>query len=231
MARLGPTERAERVVRLLFGLRHPRIAEALASRGFDDADIEEGWRLLRAATRTHMPAASEHGDELTAQRYLAAWCKEWLPMIALTLRRRHPQALARLEDLLAAAAEGPAQARSEVAMEWLTQLRDPASDLAKASPGALQVLAKRGLSPAILAQVDGARSVLSGQRPGKDQPPTSDELTAADEELWAYYVEWSHAARMVVKDRRLLRKLGFLRSSGGGSSGDDGPVEPGGDGG
>ena len=221
MPRMSPTERAERVTRFLFGLRHPRIAEALATRGFRDEDIEEGWRLLRAATRTHMPVPSPHGDEGAANRFLAAWCKEWVPMITLTLRRRHPQALANLESLLAAAGS---TARTVVVMMWLTQLRDPASDLAKASPGALDVLEQRGLTPAVLAQVDGAYGVLSRDGNGKDHP-TTDELTAADEELWAYYLEWSHAARMVLKDRRLLRRLGLLRSAGA-SGGDDGPGEP-----
>ena len=48
--------------------------------GVRDADIEEGWRLLRAATRTRMPALPEHGDEGAASRYLIAWCEEWVPM-------------------------------------------------------------------------------------------------------------------------------------------------------
>ncbi len=77
---------------------------------------------------------------------------------------------------------------------------------------------------AVLAQVDGAYGVRFRNSSGKDHP-TADELTPADEELWAYYLEWSHAARMVLNDRRLLRRLGLLRSAGA-SGGDDGPGEP-----
>lgn len=39
-------------------------------------------------------------------------------------------------------------------------------------------------------------------------------MAEAEEKLWAWYLEWSTIARTAITDRRLLKMLGFLRSSG-----------------
>ncbi|MGB7540323.1 MAG: hypothetical protein WBM17_17405, partial [Anaerolineales bacterium] len=36
------------------------------------------------------------------------------------------------------------------------------------------------------------------------------ELANAEESAWAYYLEWSRISRVAVRDRTLLRQLGFL---------------------
>ena len=40
--------------------------------------------------------------------------------------------------------------------------------------------------------------------------PTEEDLAAAEADLWAWYKEWSGIARVVVTERNLLRKMGFL---------------------
>lgn len=42
--------------------------------------------------------------------------------------------------------------------------------------------------------------------------PTAQELSAREadaEAMWAYYLEWSAIARVAIKDRAVLRALGF----------------------
>lgn len=36
-------------------------------------------------------------------------------------------------------------------------------------------------------------------------------MKPAEDALWSWYLEWSTIARTVITDRRLLRRLGFLR--------------------
>src|SRR6478752_755743 len=43
--------KAERVLRLLIGVRNPRVAAALAGYGFSEQTIQEGWDLLQALGR------------------------------------------------------------------------------------------------------------------------------------------------------------------------------------
>ena len=47
-------DKAQRTLRLLLGLRNPRIASALASYGFTEADMDEGWALLQALGRNKL---------------------------------------------------------------------------------------------------------------------------------------------------------------------------------
>src|SRR5262249_20389158 len=76
------------------------------------------------------------------------------------------------------------------------------------------LLAERGLTPAV---VDEARGLLT--QIGADEEdsaafePNDEELAAADKALWAWYLEWSAVARTVIRDRRTLISLGFLRVS------------------
>ncbi|MCZ7678604.1 MAG: hypothetical protein M5U28_07470 [Sandaracinaceae bacterium] len=35
---------------------------------------------------------------------------------------------------------------------------------------------------------------------------------AAEEDLWSWYLEWSGIARVAIRDRRMLRALGLLRT-------------------
>jgi hypothetical protein len=47
---------------------------------------------------------------------------------------------------------------------------------------------------------------------------TKAEHAKAVAHLWVWYLEWSAIARVAVKDRRLLRSMGFLNGSGGGKA-------------
>ena len=47
MAKLTIGQKAERVLELLMGLRHPRVASTLAAYGFTEADLNDGWNRLR----------------------------------------------------------------------------------------------------------------------------------------------------------------------------------------
>ena len=41
------------------------------------------------------------------------------------------------------------------------------------------------------------------------------ELARAEEAMWGWYLEWGQVARTAIKQRDLLRQLGFLRDRGG----------------
>jgi cysteine-rich repeat protein len=48
-----------------------------------------------------------------------------------------------------------------------------------------------------------------------------EDTAAAEAAMWSYYRLWSAIARSAISDRRLLRKLGFLRSQRAGNDGED----------
>jgi len=40
---------------------------------------------------------------------------------------------------------------------------------------------------------------------------SQDDLLRRETEMWDYYLQWSAIARVAIRDRRLLRSLGFLK--------------------
>ena len=215
--KLHPLEKAEALLRLLLGLRHPRIAEALASRGFTDEDLEEGFTLLRRATRATMAtvprtAPPPRGDALMA------WQREWFPLAAAALHRRSPAAH---DHLFAGLSEMPVPRLIGFLERWdRLPLSKKQGGLGPVGRDAIALLARRGLTAEVLAE-GRALTELARALPTEPATDGEDEATTfaeADAALWAYCLEWRQVVRSRVKDRRLLRRLGFLK----GGSGEDG---------
>ena len=76
---LSFNEKASRVVRLLLGTRYPQVLATLQRHGFTEADLHEGWALLRAfGVQDYGPAPVIAGvpDPVPA---LDAWENRWYP--------------------------------------------------------------------------------------------------------------------------------------------------------
>jgi hypothetical protein len=209
-----PLEKADALVRLLLGLRHPRIAEALASRGFADEDLEEGFQLLRRATR---PTMADVQPMLPPPRTdeLLAWQREWLPLAAAALQRRCPRAHA---HLFVALPELPIIRATTFLERWeKLPLSKRQGGFGPEGRDAIAQLARRGLTEEVLAQgralAERARSLPT--EPTDDGEDEATRFAEADAALWAYCLEWRQAVRSRVKDRRLLRRLGFLKGESG----------------
>ena len=86
-----------------------------------------------------------------------------------------------------------------------------------AGKDARKLLARRGLTPKV---IDEAKALLEQVTTLEEVPaelPDLEEertrLTEAEDAMWAWYLEWAEIARAAIKDRALLRRLGFLASS------------------
>jgi hypothetical protein len=230
MAKLTIGQKAERVLALLMGLRSPKIAAALALHGFGNEDLKEGWTLLQQLTRTRLdtlPGAAPgpiHVDPATLGA-LDAWENKWFPIAKATLQRRLP-AVHDWMFLNLVQAEGPAVILTVSTFVNRHELLDAPKD--KGGPGAggkdaKKILQKRGLTA---PEINTAKELLA-KLSKVAEPPVGDGGNAASDEsfaeaetaVWAWYLEWSRIARTAIKDRRLLRTLGFLQ--GGGASGAD----------
>ena len=78
---------------------------------------------------------------------------------------------------------------------------------------AAELLANRGMTPAVIAEARNFLALL-----GKVAEPAvplsvgeqKAELAGAEDAVWAWYLEWSQVARVAIKQRALLRQMGFL---------------------
>ena len=76
------------------------------------------------------------------------------------------------------------------------------------------MLDKRGLTEELLSKAEALVVSLDDfLKPKTEEKPddTSAAIQEAEDAMWTWYLEWSAIARAAIKDRRDLRRMGFLR--------------------
>jgi hypothetical protein len=205
-------DKAQRVLKMMLGMRNARIAASMAAYGFTNSDLQEGWDLLRGVSRAKLdvvPAKTNNADTLDK---LDAWEHKWFPIAEATVERRFPAVHAQLFRNLSRTT-GP-----EVAVSVRTFVDRFDAMAAGSDPygvegkKAAEVLAARGISKSV---IDEARSLLetvthtdSTQSSVSAEEDTA-QLAEAEDKLWAWYLEWSQIARTAITQRALLRQMGF----------------------
>ena len=212
MAKLSIGQKAERVLKLLLGMRNVRVAEALRQYGFKDSDLADGWRLLQALTEGRMQqrAATKQDPALLAK--LDEWENRWFPVAGATLRGRFPA----VHDWLflnLSQTEGPAVVIS--VGTFLSRLNAMATEPSLGSKGAeaRQLLETRGLSAPTLQAAQSLLTALGTTEVAEPAKPLDlAAQDAAESAMWTWYLEWGEIARVALTDRKLLRELGFLKT-------------------
>lgn len=205
-------QKAERVLRFIMGVRHPRVARLLAAHGLTDETLEEGWRLLQGLTENRVP--SRRGQPARSPELveaLDAWENRWLPIAQATLARHEPAVAEWMFENLSQQ-HGPEVALSvHLFTTRVRQLEQGVDQLGEAAGRARALLVERGLSEDELAHAERLLERLGDIAAAPPPPPgpTPEEQKAAEDAMWAWYLEWSAIARAVIRDGNLLRALGF----------------------
>ena len=223
--------KAQRCLRLLLGLRNPRVANALAFYGFSEKDVEEGWELLQACGRTRFDADVAAPGDVATINALDQWEDKWFPISSAALQRHYPATHARL-FLNLSQTEGPEVAMSvRTFLDRFEGMANGEGNYGAEGRKAAELLVRRGMTAAVITE---ARSLLSTL--GKVAPPQvpfsieeqKAELVRAEDAMWAWYLEWSAMTRVAIKQRSLLKQLGFLTDRGGAEEEPvTEPIEPG----
>src|SRR5690242_15502658 len=93
---IGMSDKAQRVLRFLLGLRSDRVAAALVPFGFTDEVSEEGWALLQALGRGKAGLGAGSGMPTSVIEQLDSWENQWFPIASTSLARHYPAVAARL---------------------------------------------------------------------------------------------------------------------------------------
>lgn len=205
-------QKCGRVLTFLRGVRHPRVFGALAAHGFDRSDLEDGWSLLRAAcdiklgTRAVTPVPPGVYDALDA------WENKWFPISSATLTRHHPTVA---EKVFLNLRQTKGVEVSISVNAFTKRIRALEQSRAKGDGAARELLSRRGLTEAVMREAETLLKSLEREAATPLPPePSDEEVKAAERAMWAWYLEWSALTRLAIHDRRLLRSLGFLTSSG-----------------
>lgn len=220
MAKLRLGEKAERVLKLLLGLRNKKIATALAARGFGADDLEEGFALLRGVTGVALEVLPKAPANPAIILDIDRWENEWFPVADATLARHFPEVHARVFLNLSQTEGAGVIISVGTFIERIEALTKAEGGHGQAGKDARKLLARRGLDKTV---VDEAKALLAKVESIEDQPAAlvdleeeKARLAKAEQAMWAWYLEWGAIARASIKDRSLLRQLGFLSSSQGG---------------
>ena len=209
MANLTIGQKAERLLKLLLGLGNRRALSALQERGFRDTDMAEGWALLRSTALIRFDAVRPEASP-SAVLEVDAWENRWFPVIDATLRRSFPEVHEKVLLNLSQTEGPPVILSVATLLERLDALRAATDPMSQA---ATEKLALRGVTPAVLDQVRGIITSVSTVSTTPAPPISEEEAERIQEEnqaaMWAYYLEWSAIARSTIKDKTLLRVLGF----------------------
>ena len=213
--RLG--DKASRILRFLLGLRDGAIAAAMERQGMRQEDVDEGWDLLRALGRRRL------GAELPAVaadlvHQIDEWENYWFPILDGVLARHFPAVHAQVFRNLTQGEKEESPVTVTLLLERLDTLRDPTGPFGADGPKALEFLRERRmLTEDVLAVPRGLLKEFkkfSPDRAALRKEEEAREVARAEDAAWAWYIEWSRIARVVIKSRRMLRTLGYLDKKG-----------------
>ena len=156
--KLSLGERTFRVVRFLLGVRNPRVAQALAGYGFQQSDMEEGWRLIYALGKGKLAVLPPGPRDMETLLKLDAWENQWFPISQAALERRFP-AVAERFFLNLSQTEGPEVAISvRTFVDRYDELTALPEKYGAEAPNAVELLRTRGLTAAVIEE---ARQLLT----------------------------------------------------------------------
>jgi hypothetical protein len=207
-------EKIRRIISLIIAARDPGIFPILASRGFTQEVLEEGWSLvsLAAGAKLHNPLAVSAMPEIarTLLAKLDTWEDSWYPLISATLERHHPALQAQVFENLGRTS-GPELVLS------ISVLLDRLNGMSQSAEGqqALALLVARGVTEEVLQEARGIINKLKTFE-GTVQPELEAQIRLGQEKVidaaWAWYREWSQIARTVVQRKDQLKRLGLRNS-------------------
>jgi len=210
MAKLSIGQKADRVLKLLMGLRNARISELLKQYGFTEKDRTQGWMLLKALTDGRLAERGPTRQDPALIRLLDEWENRWFPIASASLKNRFPEAHEWL-FLNLTQTEGNAVVISvSTFVDRLGKLATEPSLEARGAE-ARELLTQRGLNAATMQVATTMLSALDATAPsGPTSVVDPEQAAQAEQAMWTWYLEWGEIARVAITDRRLLRELGFL---------------------
>jgi hypothetical protein len=208
--------KGNRVLSFIYGLRDREVAATLAPAGFTDVVYDEGWDLLQtfagARTGVRTLLSSDDLDQLDALE------NRVFPIVKATLARHYPAA----HDTVFLNLE-QTSGRDLIVTTKILLDRVGLVAAEPDGPDVLALLEERGLTTEVVSRARELLARLTRIEP-QDRVDNGVDLVAAEEAMWAWYLEWSAITRALVVNRGQLRQLGFLRN--GRSSGADNDALP-----
>ena len=213
MPKLSVGEKAHRAVDFLMGVSNWQVQRAMGAFGFGQRALDEGWARLRNLTTDKLQISSSLIDPRLVGA-LDAWENRYYPVIEVVLRTNFPDVHAKVFQNLRQTEGNEVLVSVPTLLDRLAVIDKPKAEggFGEVGQQARALLEERGVGERTITE---ARDIIAQIGTITDPPPGSSDPEAAalaEERLWNWYLEWSGIARVAIRDRRLLRSLGFLRT-------------------
>jgi hypothetical protein len=192
----------------------------MGAKGYTDADHQEGWSLLHRVSGLTQDAPKADVDVAVrdAINELDNWDEDGYRLVRAALTRRHPAQAEFVLNGLGPATGAAAVLSVKNLLDRLDAL-ESSSDrqpTREADRAALATLEARGLGAAERKRLRGLVQQAETVSPVNPADPAADE--AAEKKyladlaaLRAWSIEWAEIARLVVKRKDYLIRLGLAR--------------------
>lgn len=194
------------------------IRSKVAKAGLTDADLAEGWRLVKAASGYSETKPTSNPDDVKARDAIAqldSWDEQGFRRVKAALTRLHPGQCEYVFDGL-----GPVQG-PEVLLtvaEFVNRLdtleAGRSDETREADKKAIETLATRGIDKAERTRL--ADLIKAAQSTPVAMSPEEEQVEAAAREanleaLYCWYSDWAETTRAVITRRDHLISLGLAR--------------------
>lgn len=201
----------------------PAIRAAMSTRGYMDAEQDEGFALMLKASGYKRTAALPNSDPKVraALVEIDAWDETNFRIARAALARKHQPQCDFVFNGLEASSGVESLAGVALFCERVDALENSPERKAtrREDKAALETLAARGITPEERARVKELIKIASSApavdpEPAKTRADAEAERLQALRELRAWYDEWSEVARAVVKRRDHLIQMGLAKRKG-----------------
>ena len=213
MANLQVGDKARRATGFMVGTANRQVRRAMAAHGFSNEVVAEGMRRLTVFLAARL--GTQPALDLRVLGDLDAWENRWYPLIELVLRFNFPDVHELVFRNLRQTEGVEVVASVATLTDRLTLIAKPIDEggLGERGQAACSLLVERGATERVLTDArDLLAQVGSVKEPDLLESEDPEAVAAAEEDLWRWYLEWSGIARIAIRDRRLLRVLGFLKT-------------------
>lgn len=212
MAKVTPKEKPLRTLEFLMGLRDPRALVAMAPYGLNQQVLERGHDLVRSATLNRLaPFPTQIRVDESLVRRFDRFENVWFPIVKVVLQTNHRAIgewlfanLSQTSGIDLVVGVGTFKHRFD-------ELAAGTSPFGEEGQKAVGLLRERGFDDVVIADVEDLLARVATFEPQPHVPLDPAEQKAHEDAMWSWYLEWSGIARAVIKDRQVLRGMGFMK--------------------
>ncbi len=217
MPRKRDEEKIQQVMKFLMSFRKPAVQVLMNLRGFEEHDRQEGFEKVDRAAGRHLSmddiAHAITGPDKSLITAIDAFENIWFDVVDAALARLFPKVHAKVLKNLKKTSGVMVVINVKTLLERIAALESSADADEQAAFAEIERREldkdKRDYAQGLVDQAYAALPKPADEEPTGPTEEEEQQLQAAIDDMWAWYLDWSKTARTVIKDKRLRIIMGI----------------------